>query len=74
MENKKKHSTVLKPVFYPSVAIIAILVIFAITMPQIAGETFNGIKQFIADKFGWFYMLSVGIFTIFVISLAISPF
>ncbi len=74
MENKKKRSTILKPVFYPSVAIIVILVIFAMAMPQIAGETFNGMKQFIADKFGWLYMLSVGIFTLFVISLAISPF
>lgn len=73
-EEKKNNSTVLKPVFYPSVIFIAILVIFAMALPEIAGETFNGVKGFIADKFGWLYMLSVGIFTFFVIALAISPF
>lgn len=72
MSNSK--STVLKPVFYPSVIVIALLVIFAITMPEKAGEVFNGVKGFISDKFGWLYMLSVGIFTLFVIFLAISPF
>ncbi len=67
-------STVLKPVFYPSVIVIAVLVLFAITMPETAGEVFNGVKGFISDKFGWLYMLSVGVFTIFVIFLAMSPF
>ena len=74
MDNKKKQSTILKPVFYPSVAIIALLVIFAMAMPQVAGETFSSMKQFISDRFGWLYMLSVGIFTLFVIFLAVSPF
>ncbi len=67
-------STVLKPVFYPSVIVIAVLVLFAIAMPETTGQVFNGVKEFIADKFGWLYMLSVGVFTIFVIFLALSPF
>lgn len=69
-----QSSTILKPVFYPSVIVIAIMVLFAVIMPEKAGEIFNGVKNFIADKFGWFYMLSVGIFTFFAIFLAISPF
>lgn len=73
MTNSKK-STILRPVFYPSVIVIAIMVLFAVLMPEKAGEVFNGVKNFVADKFGWFYMLSVGIFTFFVIFLAISPF
>ena len=67
-------STVLKPVFYPSVIVIAVLVLFAISMPETTGQVFNGAKAFISDKFGWLYMLSVGVFTIFVIFLALSPF
>ena len=74
MNNSKVKSTILKPVFYPSVIIIAIMVLFAVLMPEKTGEVFNGLKSFLADKFGWFYMLSVGIFTFFVIFLAISPF
>ena len=73
-DKKKVKSTILKPVFYPSVGFIAILVIFAMLVPETAGEAFNGLKGFIADKFGWLYMLSVGIFTFFVIFIAVSPF
>ena len=43
-------------------------------MPETTGQVFNGAKAFISDKFGWLYMLSVGVFTIFVIFLALSPF
>lgn len=67
-------STILKPVFIPSVIIILLLVLFAIIMPQLASEFFSSIKNFVAEKFGWLYMLSVGIFTLFVLFLAISPF
>lgn len=69
-----RESTILKPVFYPSVAIIFIMVAFAVIDPQAVGEVFNSIKQFLAQKFGWLYMLSVGIFTFFVLFLAISPY
>ncbi|WP_196777501.1 BCCT family transporter [Malaciobacter marinus] len=72
--NKKINSTILKPVFYPSVIVIAVLVIFAVMVPQVAGEVFNGVKGFLAEKFGWLYMLSVGIFSLFAVFLAISPF
>ncbi len=68
------HSSMLKPVFIPSVAFIAVLVLYTIVAPETAGEVFNGVKGFIADKFGWFYMLSVAIFTGFVLFLAISPY
>ena len=73
MKNNFK-TTILKPVFVPSVLFIVILVLFTILMPQIANEVFNNIKNFVAEKFGWLYMLSVGIFTLFVLFLAISPF
>ena len=73
MTNKFK-TTMLKPVFIPSVLFIIVLVTFAIFMPQMANEVFGNIKNFVAEKFGWLYMLSVGIFTLFVLFLAISPF
>ena len=74
MEEEKIKSTILKPVFFPSVIFIAILVLFAMIVPETAGEVFNGLKAYISEKFGWLYMLSVGIFTIFVIFLAVSPY
>ncbi len=68
------NSTILKPVFIPSVLFIVVLVAFTMIMPQIANEIFSSIKNFVAEKFGWLYMSSVGIFTLFVLYLAISPF
>ncbi|MBN2964950.1 choline BCCT transporter BetT [Sulfurospirillum sp. T05] len=67
-------TTMLKPVFIPSVVILCILVLYAALMPTHAGEVFNGAKELLAEKFGWFYMLSVGIFTLFVVFLAVSPY
>ena len=48
--------------------------VFTISMPQFANEIFGNTKNFVAEKFGWLYMLSVGIFTLFVLFLAVSPF
>lgn len=73
MENNFKI-TILKPVFIPSVIFIIALVSFTILEPQIANEVFTNVRNFVADKFGWFYMLGVGIFTLFALFLAVSPF
>jgi choline/glycine/proline betaine transport protein len=73
MDSKGK-TTILKPVFYPSVVVIFMLVAFAMFAPDSAGEMFSSVKNFIAQKFGWLYMLSVGIFTFFILFLAVSPY
>ncbi|RXJ83909.1 BCCT family transporter [Arcobacter cloacae] len=66
--------TILKPVFIPSVIFIIALVSFTILSPQLANEVFTDARNFVADKFGWLYMLGVGIFTLFALFLAVSPF
>ena len=73
MSNNFK-TTMLKPVFIPSVLFIILLVLFTMISPELANGTFSSVKNFIADKFGWLYMLSVGVFVLFVLFLAISPF
>lgn len=73
MDSKSK-TTILKPVFYPSVIVIFILVTFTMFAPESAGEMFDSLKSFISQKFGWLYMLSVGIFTFFILFLAVSPY
>jgi len=74
METKVEDNGILKPVFIPSVIVIFTMVIFAIVTPETAGAVFSSAKSFVAEKFGWFYMLSVGIFTFFVLFLAVSPY
>jgi choline/glycine/proline betaine transport protein len=64
----------LKPVFIPSVVLLVLLVLYATTLPNEAALVFNFLKDWIAKTFGWFYMLSVGIFTLFVLFLAVSPY
>lgn len=68
-----KKSTLLLPVFVPSILVIALLVIGTVADPKQAGEAFSATLAFITDDFGWFYMLAVAVFLIFVVVVAISP-
>lgn len=69
---KTPKSTLLKPVFYPSVIVIAVMVISAVIMPEESGFFFGYVKNKITEGFGWFYMLSVAVFLIVAILLATS--
>jgi len=69
----KTSSTVLLPVFLPSVAITSLLVIGTISNPERAGAAFNATLGYLTETFGWFYMLSVAIFLLFIVGVAISP-
>lgn len=68
----QSRSNLLKPVFYPSVIIIAALVLCAVLAPQWSAVVFGHVKDGVAEGFGWFYMLSVAIFLIFSFGLALS--
>lgn len=53
--NPQMTSTILKPVFFPAVAIIAVLVVYAVIVPDAAGVYFNAAKDWVAGTFGWLY-------------------
>lgn len=72
MKGKVQSSTILLPVFIPAVAIILLLVIGTISDPELAGEAFSSTLAWITQTFGWFYMLSVAIFLVFIVSVAAS--
>ncbi|RUO24388.1 choline transporter [Aliidiomarina minuta] len=65
-------STLLLPVFLPAITVIALIIIGTISSPELAGEIFADTLSFITDTFGWFYMLSVAIFLVFIISIALT--
>lgn len=69
---KERQSTVLVPVFIPAVAVILLLVIGTIANPELAGDVFSRTLAFITETFGWFYMLSVAFFLIFIVGVALS--
>ena len=70
---KNANSTILIPVFVPAVVVILLLVIGTISNPKIMGEVFSSTLEYITNDFGWFYMLAVALFLIFVVSIALSP-
>src|SRR5690554_2233150 len=71
-DTKAIRSTILVPVFIPAVVVALLLVIGTISNPELAGEAFSATLAWITDTFGWFYMLSVAIFLVFVVSVGAS--
>ena len=65
-------STILLPVFIPAVVVSLLLIIGTISDPERAGEAFNAAQAWITSNFGWFYMLSVALFLIFIVGVAMS--
>jgi choline/glycine/proline betaine transport protein len=64
---------ILFPVFIPAVIVTLLLVIGTISNPELAGEVFSSTLAFITTNFGWFYMLSVAFFLVFIVGIAMTP-
>lgn len=65
-------TTILLPVFAPAVIVTLLLVIGTISNPELAGSAFASTLAFITETFGWFYMLAVAMFLVFIVVIAIS--
>ena len=65
-------STILVPVFIPAVVVILLRVIGTISNPELAGSAFSATLGYITETFGWFYMLSVAFFLIFIVGIALT--
>lgn len=72
--SKLPRSTILLPVFVPAAIIMLLLVVGTAINPEAAGALFNDVLSFTTDTFGWFYMLAVALFLLFIIVLAFSPY
>ncbi len=74
MTDSKKalKSTVLLPVFLPAVVVTVLLVTGVIVSPELAGTLFNNTLEWITQTFGWFYMLAVAIFLVFMVVVGVS--
>lgn len=65
-------STILMPVFIPAVIIIFLLVAGTVSKPELAGAIFSDTLAYVTHTFGWFYMLAVAIFLVFIVVVATS--
>ncbi len=64
--------TVLLPVFIPALIVIALLVLGTISQPERAATLFSATLAYITNTFGWFYMLSVAFFLLFILGIAFT--
>ena len=62
------------PVFFISAGLILAFALFGALFPQRAGNLFNMLQAGIVRDFGWFYILSVALFLIFVLFLMMSRY
>ena len=74
MESSSKlpRAIILFPVFIPAVVVTLLLVIGTISNPELAGELFSDTLAFITRSFGWFYMLAVAFFLVFIVGIALT--
>ncbi|MGW8188906.1 BCCT family transporter [Sphingomonas hankookensis] len=60
-------------VFWGASAIIAALLITTLAMPGSADQAFKAAQAWAIDTFGWFYIASVAVFLVVVLSLGFGP-
>ncbi|MCQ4258024.1 BCCT family transporter [Stutzerimonas stutzeri] len=72
-EKKLPKAVILFPVFIPAVVVTLLLVVGTISNPELAGDVFSSTLAFITTNFGWFYMLSVAFFLVFIVGIAMTP-
>ncbi len=61
-------------VFFTSVTAILIFIFFGVFFPDDTEIVFNILQNSIVDYFGWFYILSVAFFLIFIVIIYFSPY
>ncbi len=77
MDEEKAAQTWIRinpPVFISSAVLSLLLVTYAVVDSEGAAVVFNAVNGWIVDSAGWFYILSVAFFLVFVIFLGVSRF
>ncbi|MCK1976953.1 BCCT family transporter [Jeotgalicoccus huakuii] len=70
----KEKKSVLTPVFYVSVSLAAVFILWGAFFPENVGSVLGVINNFISNQLGWVYMLGMTAFVIFAIYLVFSPY
>src|SRR5690625_4836889 len=64
--------TILLPVFAPAFILILILLIGTMNDPVAVGQVLADVLDYLTVHFGWFYMLAVAFFLLFMVAIALS--
>jgi len=62
------------PVFFPAAGIVALIILFGAFWTNYASAFFSRLVEYIGKYFGWYYIVSVGFFLVFVIWLLFSKY
>ena len=62
------------PVFFWAAGLCLAIVLYAVSLPEHAGFIFNAVQGWVVETVGWFYVLAVAIFLVFVVVLALSGY
>ena len=68
------YSYILGPVFYPSALLVLVLVLLSFVAPDAMETLFGHAKDWVAEDAGWFTVLAVAGFLVFIVGIAISSF
>ena len=71
-ENKGVQATLLLPVAIPTILVALCLIIGTTSNPEYAGALFSQMLGWITETFGWFYMLAVAVFLVFIVFVGFS--
>ncbi|MCD9029823.1 choline BCCT transporter BetT [Luteimonas sp. BDR2-5] len=71
---RKWNAYILGPVFYPSALIVLALIVLSFVAPDFADAVFGGAKDWVAADAGWFTVLAVAGFLVFIVGIAVSGF
>src|SRR5690554_5286106 len=71
---KSKHLLINAPVFLSTAILTIALVVFSIVYNETASTFFSSALSWISAQLGWFYVLSVAGFLIFIAVLALSSY
>ena len=63
-----------RPVFISSASVILLLIVYASAFTGPAETLFSNVQDWISATFGWFYVLAVTLFLVFVLYLAFSRY
>jgi len=69
-----KYFDIHKPVFWPAIALITIMIVSTLLLGDQAEELFNNIQSGVTDNGGWFFVIAVNIFIVFSLFIAFSRF
>lgn len=74
LKSTKKYFDVDAPVFWPSAIIIVLFISVTLIVGAPMAQVFNNLQNAISDAGGWFFVLAVNFFLIFVLYIAFSKY